>query len=158
MIRHLKSLASSERGASVIELALVAPILATLLIGMIDISRAYSARLQLEQAAHRAIEKVQQYQTTTSTYDTLRTEAAAAAGITATATNPTVRYWLQCNGGTRLYGTASETNCSTGQTYQRYIEVSITKPFTPMFGTRFFPGANADGTFTLTATAGLRTQ
>ena len=158
MIRHLKSIASSERGASVIELALVAPILATLLIGMIDISRAYSARLQLEQAAHRAIEKVQQYQTTTSTYDTLRTEAASAAGITATATNPTVRYWLQCDNSARLYGTASETTCSGTQTYQRYVEVTVTKPFRPMFGSRFFPRANADGTYTLTATAALRTQ
>ena len=158
MIAQIRRLASSESGTSIIELALVAPVLASLLIGMVDISRAYSAKLALEQAAQRAIEKVQQYQTTTSTYDTLRSEAAAAAGITATTSNPTVRYWLQCNGGTRLYGTASETNCATGQTYQRYIEVSITKPFTPMFGTRFFPGANADGTYTLTATAALRTQ
>lgn len=158
MITRIRNLARDERGASLIELALVAPVLASLLIGMVDISRAYSDRLQLEQAAQRAIEKVQQYQSTTSTYDTLRAEAADAAGITATTTNPSVRYWLQCNGGTRLYGTASETTCSGGQTYQRYVEVSVTKPFRPMFGTRFFPGANADGTFTLTATAALRTQ
>lgn len=158
MIAAVRNLASDQKGASLIELALVAPVLASLLIGMVDISRAYSDRLQLEQAAQRAIEKVQQYQSTTSTYDTLRAEAAAAAGITATSTNPSVRYWLQCNGGTRLYGSASETTCSSGQTYQRYVEVSVSKPFVPLFGTRFFPGANADGTFTLRATAALRTQ
>ena len=158
MIARIHNLASDERGASLIELALIAPILASLLIGMVDISRAYSARLELEQSAQRAIEKVQQYQTTTSTYDTLRSEAAAAAGITATATNPKVEYWLQCNGGTKLYGTASETSCADGQTAQRYVQVSVTKPFKPLFGSRYFPGADANGNYTLKAIAGLRTQ
>lgn len=158
MIGHLRKLAHDERGASIIELALVTPVLGSLLIGMVDVSRAYSAKLQLEQSAQRAIEKVQQYQTTTSTYDTLRAEAASAAGITPTTTNPTVRYWLQCNGNARLYGSASETTCSSGQSYQRYVEVTVTKPFTPMFGSRYFPRANADGTYTLTASAALRTQ
>lgn len=158
MIKRIGKLATDERGASIIELALVTPVLGSLLIGMVDVSRAYSAKLQLEQSAQRAIEKVQQYQTTTSTYDTLRAEAASAAGITATATNPTVRYWLQCNSSARLYGTASETTCTSGQTFQRYVEVTITKPFRPMFGSRYFPRANADGTYTLTATAALRTQ
>ena len=37
-----KRLAKDEGGASIIELALVAPILATLLVGMVDLSRAYS--------------------------------------------------------------------------------------------------------------------
>ena len=62
-----KRLSQDEGGASIIELALVAPILATLLIGMVDLSRAYSRKLMLEQAAQRAIEKIQQYQSTTST-------------------------------------------------------------------------------------------
>jgi Flp pilus assembly protein TadG len=60
-------LSQDERGASIVELALVTPILASLLIGMVDLSRAYSYKLNLEQGAQRAIEKVQQYQTTTST-------------------------------------------------------------------------------------------
>ncbi len=60
-------LAQDDRGASIIELALVAPILASLLIGMVDLSRAYSHKLLLEQAAQRSIEKVQQYQASSST-------------------------------------------------------------------------------------------
>ncbi|WP_310467629.1 pilus assembly protein, partial [Sphingomonas sp.] len=46
-----------ERGASVVELALVAPFLAAMLIGMVDMSNGYSDKLQLEQAAQRSIEK-----------------------------------------------------------------------------------------------------
>src|SRR6478672_13485405 len=98
MIRRMESLARDERGASIIEMAMVMPVFAGLLIGMVDISRAYSAKLQLEQAAYRAIEKVQQYQATDSTYTTLKSEAGAAAhdaGFSSVTTNDvTVDYWL----------------------------------------------------------------
>ncbi len=153
MIAFIRSLARDERGASIIEMAMVMPVLATLLVGMVDISRAYSFKLQLEQAAQRSIEKVQQYRTTSSTFSTLQTEAATAAGVPAT--DVTVDYWLECN-GTRQ--TSYTTVCPTTQTRVRYITVSITKKFSPMFGTRFFPGANSDGTYTIDAKAGLRTQ
>lgn len=153
MTRLHRSLARDERGASLIELALVAPVFASMLVGMVDISRAYSAKLQLEQAAQRSIEKVQQYQTTTSTYATLQSEAATAANVATTAV--TVDPWLECNGVRQASYTGV---CPNGQVYTRYITVSIVKKFTPMFGTRYFPNANSDGTYTLTGTAGLRTQ
>ena len=147
-----KRLAKDEGGASIIELALVAPILATLLIGMVDLSRAYSHKLQLEQAAQRAIEKVQQYQSTTSTYGTLQTEAAAAAGVPVA--NVAIDYWLECD-GTRAANYNSA--CASGQTYGRWVQVDITGTFTPMFKVRWM-GSNADGTFTIHGIAGMRTQ
>jgi len=153
MTRTFRELVRNEQGASIIEMAMLAPILLTLLIGMVDISRAYSARLQLEQAAHRSIEKVMQYQANSSTYSTLYAEAATAAGVTVA--EVTVDYWLECNGARQADYNSS---CPSGQTYARYISVSIDKNFSPMFGTRFFPGANSDGTFTITGDAGLRTQ
>jgi Flp pilus assembly protein TadG len=153
MIGCIRTLARDERGASIIEMAMVAPVLAALLMGMVDISRAYSAKLQLEQAAQRSIEKVQQYRTTTSTYSTLEAEAVTAAGVTAD--DVVVDFWLECNGAR---ATDYNSSCTTGQTSARYISVSIDKKFSPMFGTRFFPGANTDGTYTINAEAGLRTQ
>ena len=148
-----KRLAKDEGGASILELALVAPILATLLIGMVDLSRAYSHKLQLEQAAQRAIEKVQQYQSTTSTYATLQTEAAAAAGVPVG--NVAIDYWLECD-GTR----ASNYNaaCASGQTDGRWVQIDITSTFTPMFRVRRWMGSNPDGTFTIHGIAGMRTQ
>lgn len=159
MIRRFQSLARDESGASLIEMGLAMPVLASLLIGMVDISRAYSAKLQLEQAAYRAIEKVQQYNTTSSTYNTLKSEAAAAAtaaGFTGvTDSNVTVDYWLECN-GTRAANYDSV--CPGSQTYARWVTVDINANFTPMFASRRWPGANSDGTFTLHGQAGLRTQ
>lgn len=150
---QMTRLARDESGASIIELALVAPMLASLLIGMVDMSRAYSYKLKLEQSAQRAIEKVQQYQTTTSTYGTLQSEAAAAAGVPVA--NVTIDYWLECD-GVRAANYSSV--CSGSQTYARWVTVSVQGTFTPMFKSKYYPKANTDGTFTITGKTGMRTQ
>lgn len=148
----LRAVIADRRGASVIELALVAPILATLLVGMVDISRGYSAKLELVQAAQRTIEKVMQG-TVMPTSSMLTTEAMAAAGVPATAVTASV--YLECN---NVVQSPSVITCPSGQTYARYATVEIRKPFTPMFGTRFFPGADSNGAVTLKGNAGIRFQ
>jgi Flp pilus assembly protein TadG len=157
---HLqRSLAADERGTSIIEMGFVVPVLATFLIGAVDIGRAYSQKLILEQAAYRAVEKVQQYQSTESTYTTLKVEvvaAAVAAGFTdVTISNVTVDYWLECNG---VRQSSYDTTCSSGQTYARWITVDATHSFSPMFASSKWPGSNSDGSYTLHGKAGLRTQ
>jgi len=153
MIQKFRNLLADDRGTSLIEMALATPILAACLMGMVDLSRAYSDKLQLEQAAQRAIEKVMNNQTGSTSYNTLKAEAVEAAGV-ATA-DVTIDYWLECN-GTRQ--TNYDTSCTTGQTYARYLNVAVQKKFTPSFGTQYFPGANSDGTYTIKADAGIRTQ
>ena len=54
MTNLLRSLRDNDSGAAIVEMALTAPILAVLLIGMVDMSRGYSAKLQLELLARRA--------------------------------------------------------------------------------------------------------
>jgi Flp pilus assembly protein TadG len=157
--RSLAILARDDRGASIVELALVAPFLASLIIGMVDISRAYSAKVQLTQAAQRAIEKAMQGKKETDLYDTLEAEAASAAGVATSAVD--ARYWLECNGVSRFTTKATMTAdydqvCTSG-TYARYVSVDITKTFSPMFSTRW-AGANADGSYTLHGKALIRVQ
>ena len=155
MIRLIKCFAHDDRGASVIEMALVMPFFATMIIGVADISRAYSAKLRLEQAAYRSIEKVQQYRDTSSTFSTISSEATTAA-TAAGFTSPTVvvDYFLECN-GTRQ---ATYNTVCAGQTENRWITVDISGTFTPMFASSKWPGSNTDGTYTLHGKAGLRTQ
>jgi len=156
MIRLPTRLARDDRAAAIVELALIMPFFAAMVVGVADITRAYSAKLKLEQAAYRSIEKVQQYRDTTSTYSTISAEATAAA-TAAGFTSPTVTidYWLECN-GTRQ--TNYNTACTGGQTENRWIQVDIAGKFTPMFATSRWPGSNADGTYTLHGKAGLRTK
>lgn len=164
-MRKIASLYRDEGGASIIEMALILPVFTTMLLGMVDISRAYSAELQLEQSGYRAIEKVQQYQATEDTYTTLKNEAvsaANAAGFTdVTTSNVTVDYWLECDGvrqGNGTPGNGYDTTCSSGQRYGRWVNVSLTHKFKPLFASNVWPGSNSDGTYTLHASAGLRTQ
>ncbi len=150
--QFLARLVRSERGAAIIEVALVAPIFGALIVGVVDLSRGYSAKLLLEQASQRAIEKVMNGQATTSTAAALKTEAATTAGVDESAV--TVDFWLECAGTRQASYT---TVCIPGQTYARYMSVAITKVFTPMF-VKKFAGANTDGTYTLTGRTGVRIQ
>jgi Flp pilus assembly protein TadG len=159
MIRPFSRLARDERGASIIELALLLPVLSTIVIGVADISRAYSQKLIHEQAAYRAIEKVQQYQASQSTLTALQNEVVSAAndaGFTdVTTSNVTIDFWLECNGARQ---TTYNMNCSSGQTQARWISVDVTHNFTPMFASSRWPGSNSNGSYTLHGRAGLRTQ
>ena len=155
----LSRLQRDERGASIIETALILPVLSGFVIGIADISRAYSQKLILEQAAYRAIEKVQQYQSNVSTYNTLKTEAvtaATASGFTdVTTTSVVVDFWLECNG---VRQTNYNTTCPTEGETARWITIDIPHTFTPMFASVRWPGSNTNGSYTLHGRAGLRTQ
>ncbi len=158
MIRFFARIGRDCRATAIVELALAAPILAALVIGMVDVSRGYSTRLQLEQAAQRSIEKAMQATKATSLYVTLKAEGAEAAGVNIAAVD--VQYWLECN-GTKQTGSTMETaynqNCNVGETYARYLTVEITKAYVPMFAVKM-AGSNADGTYTLKGKAGIRVQ
>ena len=162
MISRLLKLARSESGAAVLELALVAPILAMMVIGVADISTAYGKKLELEQAAQRAIEKVAQTTGEKTPEDTIKEEAVCQYNgtdengdcLTAplTAANVTVTYTLTCNGTAQDFST----DCTAGQTEYRYIQAAITDTYTPMFPMHF--GTESDGKYHLDATAGVRVQ
>jgi Flp pilus assembly protein TadG len=159
MMRLFRLLRSDQRGASIVELGLVAPIFGGLLVGMTDISRAYSMKLRLEEAAQRAIETVQQQSTHGNNYASLSTEAsnaATAAGYSGSTV--TVTYSLECNGATNTSttGAAINASCTTGQTYANYVTVKITNSYTPMFTASYFPNHNSNGTVTVSGYAGLR--
>lgn len=150
----MRRLIRSDEGSSVIEMALAAPFLALLLIGMVDLSRGYSTKLQLEQVAQRTIEKVQNTDYAETQKAALKTEAATAAGVAEAAV--TISSWLECNNnGTKLSFTTSCADSS--HPFARYVEINIQKTYTPLFSTRF-AGAEADGTYTLVGTAGVRVQ
>lgn len=160
MMLPLSHLCADKRGAAIIELALAAPILAALVVGMTDISRAYAMKLRLAQAAQRTIEKVQVNGKNTNDYTTLSAEASAAATAAGySGSTVSVSYRLECDGTTNTSnttGAAINAACSGGQISARYVTVTISNFYTPMFGTRYFPGANAQGQVAVSGYAGLR--
>lgn len=150
-MRRIGQLFADDRGASIVEMALAAPLLATMLVGMVDLSRGYSAKLQLEQAAQRTIERVQVSEFKETDKPSLKAEAEAAAG---TGSSATVDAWLECN-GTRQGSYAA--TCSAGQIYARYVTVVVAQDYTPIFPIGWGT-PNANGSYTLRGRAGVRVQ
>lgn len=177
MNRLFLNLRAEERGAAVIELALVAPILALTVIGIVDMSNAYSRKLALEQGAQRAIEKIMQTTETDTVENTLTTEAVCQVnGINTdgtckttpiTASNVTVTWRLECtdSGGIVTTQTSNDAptfdayTCATGTTKEaRYVQVALTDKYSPLFPIHFASFTSGDGTYHLAASAGMRTQ
>lgn len=151
-MRNRGKLLSNDRGSATIELAFIAPILATLVIGVIDLSMAFSHKLQLEQAAQRALEKVK-LTTTVQTVDaTLKAEAATAAGVSAD--QVTVTYILECDGvGVDDYAA----DCAAGEVETRYLEIEIADSYEPVIDPDVIGLPNTDGKLPMTVTTGVRT-
>ena len=161
MIRRFRELARDRSGTATIELALCAPILATMVIGVSDISIAYGKKLELEQASQRAMEKVMQTTGEKTPEDTIRYEAVCQYNGTdssgncietapITTANVTVTYSLTCDGT----ATAYDLDCTVGQNEVRYITTVVTDTYTPMFNLHF--GTRSDGKYHLEGKAGVR--
>ena len=160
MIALLTKLRRDRRGTAIIELALVAPVLAAMFIAVTDISVAYGKKLQLEQAAQRAIEKVAQTTGEDTLQATIKSEAVCQFnGLNANGTckaaplttaDVAVTFSLKCNGTTKTW----TLDCNAGETEVRYITTTISYIFAPRFPLHF--GTEADGTYHLSSTAGVR--
>lgn len=168
-------LSRDDRGAAVIELALIAPIFALTVIGIVDVSNAYSRKLALEQGAQRAIEKIMQTTEDTTVEATLANEAICQVNGTngdgtckttpITAANVTITYRIECSSGGTINSTQTTTSsttfdtmgCSAGEREAKYLQVGLTDKYSPMFPIHF-SGIDADGTYHLDATAGMRTE
>jgi Flp pilus assembly protein TadG len=179
MISLVRKLARNDRGAAVLELALVAPVLALMVIGIVDMSNAFSRKLALEQGAQRAIERIMQTTGNDTVENTLKAEVQCQVNGTNTSGNTiscnttpvalsdvTVTYRLECTSSTGGITTQTSTVPATFDAFvcgggtvseARYIEVQVTDKYSPLFPIHF-SYINGDGTYHLSATAGMRTQ
>lgn len=151
----MRNILRDERGTSLIETALIAPMLAAMIVGMVDLSRGYAQKLRLEQAAQRTIEKIQRhgYNVTGQTTDTdLKSDAAAAAGVSSSAV--TVTKTLLC--GTAETPTSWTGSCAEGQIFARYVSVSVQGSYTPLFSLTW--NRTASSAYTINGIAGMRIQ
>jgi Flp pilus assembly protein TadG len=177
MFRALGSLRSNVRGAAVIEMAMVAPVLALGVIGIVDMSNAYSKKLALEQGTQRAIEKIMNTTETSTVEATLADEvrcqvngSTTAGGVTTCNTKTgqaiTVTWRLDCKVGTvttttttvlsSAYDTALDTCTTAAGTKSGYVQVSVSDTYTPLFPIHF---AHYSGSsYPISATAGTRTM
>ena len=175
--RPFAMLSTDSRGAAVIEMALVAPILALTVIGIVDMSNAYSRKLALEQGVQRAVEKIMNTTETATVEATLANEvkcqvngSTTSGGTTTCNTsstqNITVAWRLDCTTGGATVSTTTINSatydalvaaCTSPSIKAGYVQVTVTDKYSPMFPIHFAAFNTTDSTYHLAATAGVRT-
>lgn len=131
--RLFARLRRDEKGASLIEFGLLAPVLALMLGGVIDLSEGLSERFQIQQAVNRSLEQIHSMPPQANAnqkdvdYNFLVTEAQNAAGASATVT---LTKWLECDGTKQ---SSWDGSCTNGQDTARYIHLKIVKTFNGFF-------------------------
>jgi Flp pilus assembly protein TadG len=173
----LNGLGRDSRGTAVIELSLVAPVLALLVVGIVDMGNAFSHKLALEQGAQRAVEKIMQTTGTDTVENTLADEVRKQVnGVDAngdaladpiSASEVTVDFTLECTDTDGAITTMpaqtdpalfdAQTCANETDKESRYIAVTVQDDYTPMFPIHFFNISDSDK-YHLSATAGMRTQ
>ncbi len=124
----VKRLFGNRRGASAIEFALVAPVLAFMVVAITDVARAVGRKFALDQAVYRTLEMVT-VGALQSNYSYVIPEAAAASGEEEE--NIDVVSWLECD-NVRQANSAAAT-CPGTQQVARFVQVTIESDFEPMF-------------------------
>jgi Flp pilus assembly protein TadG len=137
LARALIDVTRNNRGTSVIELGLIAPLLITMMMGIIDFGRAFTHKFAMEQATYRTLEKITAG-SRQSDYVQFKSEAATAAGEPEA--NVTIESWLECDG---MKQADFNTACTDTQQVSRFVRVAIVSDFQLSFPTG--PLANSLG-------------
>lgn len=122
-----------DSGVAILELALVAPLLIVLTLGVVEVGLYARVGIEVGNAARAGVQYGAQSKTT----------AQDAAGITAAAQNDahevaslsvTPSYYCTCDAvpGTHYASCASVPACATGDHQDEYVEVVATKTFVPL--------------------------
>ena len=132
LFAFFQRLIRDQNGVGFVELALVAPLLALLFLGMIDLSKIVTTRVDLEQAAQRTTDFALAKRPPNGNTAYLVTEAKNASGVTNTP-DVSVKLTLECDGTVQANFTDS---CSSGQVTARFAEVAIKRQVSTGFNWR----------------------
>lgn len=141
----IQRLFRDQSGVGFVELALAAPLLALMFLGMIDMSRVIATRVDLEQAAQRTTDLALGKRPPNGSTTYLVNEAVAASGVPAS--DVTVTLTCECDGVVQNKFTDI---CSPGQITKRFASVSIKKQVSTGFNWRIVGAMFTGGTATYT--------
>jgi Flp pilus assembly protein TadG len=143
MNRNIREGIPRQEGSSLLEVALAAPLLLLLLVGAVDIGRAYFYAIEVSSAAEAGALYGSQNPTDTSgMVSAAKLDASGIAQIV-----PAASYGCECADGTSVSPACSSAPvCSSN--IVNYVEVDTSYAYTPIFS---FPGIQSS--FPLTARA-----
>jgi Flp pilus assembly protein TadG len=151
-----RSTTRSESGDSLVEMALLLPILTMLLLGTVDLGRLAYMSIEVSNAARAGVQYGQQNSSTWSNVTGMQTAAtndatdlvaANSGNLTAVAT-----YWCQCSDGSAVVPSCSPSPTSCAGTHRvNYVKVVATATYKP-----WFPCPGIPSSTTLTSQAVMR--
>lgn len=133
--RNVGRVLRDSRGSALIEFGVAVPLLAFMIMIIVDSSRGVAAKSRLEAAAARTLEKVSASTGAGSDYSAYRTEAANASGQPVA--NVTLDTWLECN---RVRQSSFNGTCPTGEEMGRYLSIAIRGTYNPLFNAQALAG------------------
>jgi Flp pilus assembly protein TadG len=134
MATILTRLAGDRRGTSLIETAVIVPVLALLLCGATDMALGFAQKLHVQQAADRAVQFALNAGLTTATATLIQNEASSAAPQGASVS---VDRWLECNGAVQPDFNGV---CASGSP-ARFVSVTVDDSYQPVFSRMLSVGA-----------------
>lgn len=136
----------SEAGSSLVEAAVFLPLLLLLLLGVVDMGRAYYLANEVAGAAHAgAVYGTQDVSDTAGMVAAAKLNAPDVNGLTATGS-----WGCECSDGTSSSAGCSTTpTCSVNMVY--YATVTATVTYTPLF-----PWKGIKSSFTITRSSTMR--
>lgn len=148
----LAQLLKDSRGTSVLETALIVPTLAMFVMGGSDLAMGFSEKIRVQQAAARAIEMATAGGLNSAAFNNLQSDAATAAGVATS--NVVVDKWLECDGVRQ--SSFNDTCTTTGAQMARFVSISITSSYAPMFS--FLVPDNDNGSISISGYSAVRVQ
>ncbi len=127
----------SARGSSVIEFALIAPVLLLMVVGAIDFGTFIYQKMQMQSAARAGAQYAIQSDATVSDTAGITFAAQFASELDFTGVTVTPTQFCACSDGTESAVDAATGSCNGtcfgGEFPGLYVKVSLTGDFTPLF-------------------------
>lgn len=146
------SLSRDRRAAALVEFAFAAPVLAGLLIGLVDLSMYISSNLSVERAARAGGEYavVNGYSATGVAAAVTSATRTRNGYLSAISASPAPTKWCACPNATTGLATATcGTTCSSGLAAGSYVTATATARYTPLFP---WPGLSGSRQITSSST------
>ena len=151
--RRVYDLVTATDGVALVEMAFVAPVLAVIALGLVDIAFYAADKIKAQQAVNRGLEMAMMAGPSVSAAD-IREQAALQAGISLD--EVTVSSTLECADVVTDWNSV----CGSGQETARSVHIDISTAFAPhfIFGTVAKTLMNTDGTIPVDVSGVIRIQ
>lgn len=149
-ITALLAAARDKTGSAAVEFALIAPLLAGALVGMVDLGIGLYEKMEVANAAQAGAQYAVAKGYNSSAIETAVTSASSLSAISAT---PAPAESCGCSNGTSLVAASCGSTCASGAVAGTYVTVSAQAQYSTIFS---YPGLASP--MTLSAQAVVRIQ